>query len=157
MTSHESHGVSLDCLFNSFFKVASKHTSKPVLLALWDVNPSVIDGFPSQMASNAVTLLQIDDTVSNATTFWWQHEKKHFSIFHGKKFTGTFLWFQIIRIRRFAFDGAFLYRINDNKHLSKIGHITRIFIDVISGQMSFWMLFNTDLILFSDIKIVVGK
>ena len=42
----------LDCLFNRLFR----QTSTPAFLALCEGNPSVIDGFPSQKASNAASV-----------------------------------------------------------------------------------------------------
>ena len=62
---HNEHpGVSnhrrLDCLFNCLFRLTSKKTSKPVLLAFCEGNPPVTGGFPSQRASNAETV-----------SIWW--------------------------------------------------------------------------------------
>ena len=42
----------LDCLFNRLFR----QTSTPAFLVLCEGNPSVIDGFPSQKASNAASV-----------------------------------------------------------------------------------------------------
>ena len=64
---HNVHrGVSyhrrLVCLFNRYFRLTSKKTSKPALLALCDENSPVTGGFPSQRASNAET-----------DSIWWRH------------------------------------------------------------------------------------
>ena len=43
----------LDCLLNCLFKCRSKKTSKLRATGLYEGNPPVIDGFPSQRASHA--------------------------------------------------------------------------------------------------------
>ena len=54
-----------DCLFNRLFRLTSKKTSKPALLALCEGNPLVIIGYPSQSASNWETL-----------SIWWRHHAR---------------------------------------------------------------------------------
>ena len=57
VASHEHHGVWDDwkfhCLFNSLFRLTSKETSKPMLLALCEGNPPPVTG-------GIIHLLQVD-------------------------------------------------------------------------------------------------
>ena len=53
-----------DCLLEPLFRLTSKKTSKPVLLALFEQKPPVTNGFPSQRASNAETV-----------SIWWLHHE----------------------------------------------------------------------------------
>ena len=63
---NEDNGVSthrrLDCLLNSLFRCRLKKTSKLRVTGLWDGNPPVTGGFPSQNASNT-EMLPFDDFI----------------------------------------------------------------------------------------------
>ena len=60
VTSHECHGVAthrqIEWISNSLFRPTSKTTPKPALLTLCHGNPPMTGGFPSQRASNTVSL-----------------------------------------------------------------------------------------------------
>ena len=52
----------LDCLLSRLFRIRSRKTSKLLVTGLWEGNPPVTVGFPSQRASNAKNC-----------SIWWRH------------------------------------------------------------------------------------
>ena len=69
---NERNGVSnhrhLDCLFSLLFRRPSKKTPKPRVTGLYEGNPPVTGGFPSQRASDAENV-----------SIWWRHHVTPYS------------------------------------------------------------------------------
>ena len=60
-THHHQH---LDCLLNCLVRHRSKKTSKVHVTGLWEGNPPITGGFPSQRASN-----------TEKVSMWWHHHE----------------------------------------------------------------------------------
>ena len=62
--SYHSYHWRLDCLLNRLNRRRSKKTSKLCITGLWEGNPPLTGGFPSQKASN----------MENVSIWWHHHE-----------------------------------------------------------------------------------
>ena len=92
VSHNDRDGVSnlrhLDCLFKRLFRHRSKKTTKLCVTGLWEGNPPVTGGFPSQRASN----------VENVS-IWWRHHALNL-LPHGLIVPWEmWLWFQMCKFQ----------------------------------------------------------